>query len=80
MVSVREAHQVQRLAVDLILFIQDMVESHDFEDARHRLIIQSLTINHVLNSSIQLFETEENLLNILQVAIVFPAEALEFLL
>lgn len=68
------------MAIDFILRRQGVVQFHDFEDGRHRLVVETLPISHILHLALELVIANQNLLNVFQVPVVFPAEPLELFL
>lgn len=78
--GVRQTHQVQRLPIELVLFIKCVVKAHDLEDRCHGLVIEALAIAYVLHADLHLIETCLDLFNGGKVAIVLPAQAFELLL
>ena len=57
-----------------------MVKLHDFEDRRHGLIIHALPIVSALNLGRNLIDSDKDLFNILQIAVVLTSQTLELLL
>ena len=55
-----------------------MIQLHHFKNACHSLVIEALPIRHILYSARHLVKTKQDLLNILQVAIVLSPEPFEF--
>ena len=57
-----------------------MVKLHYFEDRRHGLIIHALPVVSTLNLGRNVIDSDKDLFNVLQVAVVLPPQALELLL
>ena len=66
------------MTINFILGSQGVIELHYFENGCHGLIIQVLALVCYVDLCGDLINAEQNLLDILQIAVVFPPESLEF--